>query len=79
MQVASVSGIVKWCAIFTYDEVIPDVVRNFIEEWYAHAGVLVVERWDAIGVVGGFGEEGQCESPPFVRGLVGCVVSMALY
>lgn len=76
---ASVSGIVKWCAIFTYDEVVPDVVRDFVEEGYAHAGILVVERGDTIGIVGGFGEEGQCETPPFVRGLVGCVVSMALY
>ena len=67
---ASVSGIVKWCAIFTYDEVVPDVVRDFVEEGYAHAGILVVERGDIIGVVGGICEEGQCETPPLVRGLV---------
>jgi len=62
----------SWClfAIFTYDEVIPDAIGNFIEKRYAHAGILVVERGDIIGVVGGICEEGQCETPPLVRGLV---------
>lgn len=64
-------GVVSGLGRFeTHDEVITDVVGNFVEEGYAHVGILVLESGDIIGVVGGFCEEWQCETASLVGGLV---------
>ena len=74
------SSVESWSvfAVFTYNEVVPDVIGDFVEEGYAHVGILVVERRNIIGIVCRFCEERQCETPPLVRGLAKDVVSMAL-
>jgi hypothetical protein len=62
-----------------YDEVIADGFWDFVEEGYAHVRIFVEGR--DIGVVAGFGEEGQGETAPFVwrLGLNGSLAQRCLY
>jgi hypothetical protein len=55
-----------------YDEVVPQVVWDFVEEGQTHLGV--VESGIGIGCFG----EGDREGAPFQRGLMGLVVSVVL-
>jgi hypothetical protein len=55
-----------------YDEVVPQVVWDSVEEGQAHFGV--VESGVGIGCFG----EGDCERAPFQRSLFGLVVSAML-
>ena len=50
--------------MLAYDEVVPDAVWDLVEKRHAHVGVVIVERGD-VGVVGGFGEEGEGEAAVF--------------
>jgi hypothetical protein len=55
---------VRYQVVSAYDEVVPDGLWDFVEERYAHVRIFVEGR--DVGIVAGFGEEGQGETAPFV-------------
>ena len=67
--VSEPAGVNERMAAGAYDEVIPNGVRDLVEDWYTHDGIFVEGRVGVVAVVAAFVEEGEGETVAFQGGL----------